>query len=82
MKGIDRTARSYYKAMAILSRTDPSSATGPVIEDFPVPPPRKRARKQLLAHEDSADQYAGSPCLSAESSFLTWLQFYSRRTRN
>lgn len=61
MKGIDRTAVPYIKAMAILARTDPDSASGPVKEDFPVPPPRKRARRQQpLAHEDSQEQYAGT----------------------
>src|SRR4051812_21531495 len=60
MKGFDRSAPSYLKAMAILSRTDPESASGPVTTDFPVPPPRKRNRTQSYAHEDSADQYAGS----------------------
>ncbi|KAK6966535.1 hypothetical protein R3P38DRAFT_3425232 [Favolaschia claudopus] len=45
-------------AMAILARTDPSSASAIVVEDFPVPPPRKRARpSQPLAHEDSVEQY-------------------------
>ncbi|KAJ7323372.1 hypothetical protein DFH08DRAFT_817943, partial [Mycena albidolilacea] len=58
--GFDRSAPSYIKAMAILSRTDPESASGPVTADFPVPPPRKRNRTQSYAHEDSADQYAAA----------------------
>ncbi|KAK6987951.1 hypothetical protein R3P38DRAFT_3229831 [Favolaschia claudopus] len=58
IKGIDRNSASYIKAMAILARTDPSSASAIVVEDFPVPPPRKRARpSQPLAHEDSVEQY-------------------------
>ncbi|KAJ7318619.1 hypothetical protein DFH08DRAFT_971357 [Mycena albidolilacea] len=45
MKGFDRSAPSYIKAMAILSRTDPESASGPVTADFPVPP-----RKSVSVH--------------------------------
>ena len=61
MKGFDRNAAPYLKAMAILACTDPSSVSGPIVEDFPVPPPKKRARKHdQFAHEDSVDQYAGS----------------------
>ncbi|KAK6985095.1 hypothetical protein R3P38DRAFT_3194864 [Favolaschia claudopus] len=46
-------------AMAILARTDPSSASAIVVEDFPVPPPRKTCTfpPQPLAHEDSVEQY-------------------------
>ncbi|KAJ7302492.1 hypothetical protein DFH08DRAFT_826518 [Mycena albidolilacea] len=55
--GFDRSAPSYIKAMAILLRTDPESASGPVTTDFPVPPPKKRNHTHSYAHEDSADQY-------------------------
>ncbi|KAJ7321574.1 hypothetical protein DFH08DRAFT_818431 [Mycena albidolilacea] len=58
--GFDRSPPSYIKAMAILSRTDPESASRPVTADFPVPPPRKRNCTQSYAHEDSADQYAAA----------------------
>ncbi|KAJ7304649.1 hypothetical protein DFH08DRAFT_825408 [Mycena albidolilacea] len=56
----DRSAPSYIKAMAILSRTDPASVSGPVTADFPVPPPKKRIHTHSYPHKDSADQYGAA----------------------
>jgi hypothetical protein len=68
MKGIDRHARSYLKAMAILARTDPAIESAATIEDLPRPSSRKRARQQAsLAHEDAEEQFVGSSLLSTSS---------------
>jgi hypothetical protein len=78
MKGFDLLVPSYIKAMAILSCTNPESASGPVTVDFPVPLPKKCVHTHSYAHEDSVDQYTGSSLSNRDCLNLTQPSILSR----
>ncbi|KAJ7493742.1 hypothetical protein FB451DRAFT_1387893 [Mycena latifolia] len=61
IRGFDRLARPYLKAMTILARSDPNSEQRVVAEEFSPPSTRKRARHHgTYAHEDSPEQFAAA----------------------